>query len=147
MSTKPSAKTGLIGAGAFITTIIVWVASLNGLEIPDGVGAAITGLVGLVIAYFVPAKSGKYVDADSRSRRLRPEALTSDATWPRPHLTVGSGLLVVGMRLRCVLTISRRPAATLGSRCTIGHHPRSHAAPWSRPVILSHLMFAGFQNE
>lgn len=63
MSTKPSAKTGIIGAGAFITTIIVWVASLNGLEIPDGVGAAITGLVGIVIAYFVPAKSGKYVDA------------------------------------------------------------------------------------
>lgn len=64
MASKPSAKTGLTGAGAFVSTILVWVASLNGLEIPEGVGAAITGLVTLVIAYFVPAKSGKYVEAD-----------------------------------------------------------------------------------
>ncbi|MGO2860614.1 MAG: hypothetical protein ACTIC1_05620 [Brevibacterium sp.] len=65
MANKPSGKTGLIGAAAFITTIVVWVASLNGLEIPEGVGSAITGLVSIAIAYFVPAKSGKHVEVDN----------------------------------------------------------------------------------
>ena len=65
MNTKPSGKTALTGAGAFIVTILVWIAAENGLEIPDGVGAAITGLITVAIAYFVPAKSGKYIEPDA----------------------------------------------------------------------------------
>lgn len=34
-----------------------------------------------------------------------------------------------------------------GQSAHVDHYPRSHAALWSRPVIHSHLMFAGFRNE
>lgn len=63
MSTKPSAKTGLTVVAGAVVTVLVWIATLNNLEVPSEVAAAVTTIIAGVIAYFVPAKSGKYVDA------------------------------------------------------------------------------------
>lgn len=57
-----SGKTVLTGAtGIAVAPIIVWVLSLFGVEIPAEVAAGIAGLLAAAVAYFVPAKSGKYV--------------------------------------------------------------------------------------
>ena len=57
-----SGKTVLTGAtGIAVAPIIVWVLSLFGVEIPPEVAAGIAGLLAAAVAYFVPAKSGKYV--------------------------------------------------------------------------------------
>ena len=59
-----SGKTVLTGgAGIAVAPIIVWVLSLFGIEIPAEVAAGIAGLLAAAVAYFVPAKSGKYVNA------------------------------------------------------------------------------------
>lgn len=63
MNTKPSAKTGLTVVAGAVVTVLVWIATLNNLEVPSEVAAAVTTIIAGVIAYFVPAKSGKYVDA------------------------------------------------------------------------------------
>ena len=71
MFTKPSAKTEASSARSAalvgITTIIVWITSLSSASKSPTemrVGAASSALVSVeIIAYFVPAKSGKYVDA------------------------------------------------------------------------------------
>lgn len=58
VSAKTTATGGTsIGGGV----LIVWVLSLFGVEVPGEVAAAIAGLIALVVAYFVPARSGKYV--------------------------------------------------------------------------------------
>ena len=57
-----SGKTVLTGAtGIAVAPIIVWVLGLFGVEIPAEVAAGIAGLLAAAVAYFVPAKSGKYV--------------------------------------------------------------------------------------
>ena len=57
-----SGKTVLTGAtGIAVAPIIVWVLGLFGVDIPAEVAAAIAGLLAAAVAYFVPAKSGKYV--------------------------------------------------------------------------------------
>ena len=59
-----SGKTVLTGAtGIAVAPIIVWVLGLFGVDIPAEVAAAIAGLLSAAVAYFVPAKSGKYVAA------------------------------------------------------------------------------------
>lgn len=58
VSAKTTATGGTsIGGGV----LIVWLLGQFGVEIPGEVAAAIAGLLALIIAYFVPAKSGKYV--------------------------------------------------------------------------------------
>ena len=49
------------GTGVVVAPIIIWVLSLFGIEMPAEVAAGIAGLLALAVAYFVPAKSGKYV--------------------------------------------------------------------------------------
>ena len=57
-----SGKTVLTGAtGIAVAPIIVWALGLFGVDIPAEVAAAIAGLLSATVAYFVPAKSGKYV--------------------------------------------------------------------------------------
>ena len=57
-----SGKTVITGAtGIAVAPIIVWVLGLFGVDIPAEVAAAIAGLLAAAVAYFVPAKSGKYV--------------------------------------------------------------------------------------
>ena len=57
-----SGKTVLTGAtGIAVAPVIVWVLGLFGVDIPAEVAAAIAGLLSAAVAYFVPAKSGKYV--------------------------------------------------------------------------------------
>ena len=57
-----SGKTVLTGGtGVVVAPIIIWVLSLFGIEMPPEVAAGIAGLLALAVAYFVPAKSGKYV--------------------------------------------------------------------------------------
>lgn len=65
MDAKPSAKTGLTVVAGAVVTVLAWVAALNNIDIPGEVAAAITTIISGVVAYFVPAKSGKFVDADS----------------------------------------------------------------------------------
>lgn len=62
-SAKPSAKTGLTVIAGAIVTVLVWIATMNNIEVPGQVAAAVTTIIAGIIAYFVPAKSGKYVDA------------------------------------------------------------------------------------
>ena len=63
MNPKVSAKTGITATGSTGgAIIIVWLLSLFGIEIQEYVAVAIAGLIAGVIGYFVPAKSGKYVD-------------------------------------------------------------------------------------
>ena len=57
-----SGKTVLTGGtGVVAAPVIIWVLGLFGLEVPAEVAAGIAGLLALAVAYFVPAKSGKYV--------------------------------------------------------------------------------------
>ena len=74
MSAKPSAKTGLTGlagagAGAGLAPLIVWIALQFGLDVPWEVAVIVGGLIAAaastVIAWLVPAKSGKYVDLEA----------------------------------------------------------------------------------
>lgn len=69
---KPSGKTKLTGAvggisGVGLAPLIVWILAQFGLEMDAETAAVAGGLLGAlastIIAYFVPAKSGKYVDA------------------------------------------------------------------------------------
>ena len=69
---KPSGKTKLTGAvggisGVGLAPLIVWILAQFGLEMDAETAAVAGGLIGAlastIIAYFVPAKSGKYVDA------------------------------------------------------------------------------------
>ena len=63
MNPKVSAKTGITATGSTGgAIIIVWLLSLFGIEIEEYVAVAIAGLIAGVIGYFVPAKSGKYVE-------------------------------------------------------------------------------------
>lgn len=63
MNTMPSAKTNLtVLSGAVVTIITAIITSIWGVEIsPELTAAAVTLVTGL-IAYLVPAKSGKYVE-------------------------------------------------------------------------------------
>lgn len=70
---KPSTKTKLTGAvgtvsGVGLAPLIVWILAQFGLEMDAETAAVAGGLIGAVastiIAYFVPAKSGKYVEVD-----------------------------------------------------------------------------------
>lgn len=66
MNPKVSAKTGITATGSTGgAIIIVWLLSLFGIEIEEYVAVAIAGLIAGVIGYFVPAKSGKYIDLDA----------------------------------------------------------------------------------
>lgn len=51
------------GAGIAVAPIIVWALGLFGVEVPAEVAAGIAGILALVVSYFVPAKSGRYVTA------------------------------------------------------------------------------------
>lgn len=63
MNKTVSAKTSITATGSTGGgIIIVWLLSLFGIEIDEYVALAIAGLIAGVIGYFVPAKSGKYVD-------------------------------------------------------------------------------------
>lgn len=61
MDAKPSTKTGLTVIAGAVVTVLVWIATLNHLEVPPQVAAAITTIIAGGIGYFLPAKSGKYV--------------------------------------------------------------------------------------
>lgn len=62
MALNISKKTGYTaGAGVVLAPVIVWVGALFGIDIPAEVAAALGGLLSLAVAYFVPARSGKYV--------------------------------------------------------------------------------------
>ncbi|QDH85616.1 holin [Brevibacterium phage 4C] len=65
MDTKPSKKTSLEVLAGALVTVLVWVAAENGLNIPEYIGAAVVTLIVGAFAYFVPAKSGKYVEPDA----------------------------------------------------------------------------------
>lgn len=63
MDAKPSAKTGLTVVAGAVVTVLVWIATLNDIDVPGEVAAAVTTIIAGGIGYFLPAKSGKYVDA------------------------------------------------------------------------------------
>lgn len=63
MEAKPSAKTGLTVIAGAIVTVLVWIATMNNIEVPGQVAAAVTTIIAGIVGYLVPAKSGKYVDA------------------------------------------------------------------------------------
>jgi len=52
---KPKVAGGVL-AGA-LSVIIVWVASLAGVEVPGAVGAAIATVIGFLVAWIVPEGS------------------------------------------------------------------------------------------
>lgn len=73
MATKISGKTGATAGvgtvtGAGLAPLIVWILNLNGIDIDPATAAVLGGLIGQVasflIAWLVPAKSGKYVDTE-----------------------------------------------------------------------------------
>lgn len=65
MDAKPSTKTGLTVIAGAIVTVLAWIASLNHIEVPAEVASAITTIIAGGIGYFLPAKSGKYVEPDA----------------------------------------------------------------------------------
>ena len=63
MQLAPSSKTNTTVFSGAIVTVAAWaVNGLIGVEVPGEVWAAITTIVMGLIAYLVPAKSGKYVE-------------------------------------------------------------------------------------
>lgn len=67
----PSSKTLATGGGAIGGGVIIaWIAELIGLDMPDTVAAAIAGLIALIIAWLIPATTGRYVDQDAARARV-----------------------------------------------------------------------------
>ena len=71
---KPSGKTKLTGAvggisGVGLAPLIVWILGQFGNDMPPEVAAIVGGLIAgvasTVIAWLMPAKSGKYVEVDA----------------------------------------------------------------------------------
>lgn len=71
---KSSSKTKLTGAvgtvsGVGLAPLIVWILGQFGLDMDPETAAVAGGLIGAIastiIAYVVPAKSGKYVEVDA----------------------------------------------------------------------------------
>lgn len=58
-----SGKTVLTGAAGAAVTLIVYIGAMIGFEIPVEVATAALTVITFLIAYFVPAKTGKFVDA------------------------------------------------------------------------------------
>ena len=56
-----SSKTVLTGATGAAVTLIVYIGQMFGLEIPVEIATAALTVATFLIAYFVPAKSGRYV--------------------------------------------------------------------------------------
>jgi len=52
---KPKVAGGVL-AGA-LSVIVIWVASLAGVEVPGSVGAALATVIGFLAAWFVPEGS------------------------------------------------------------------------------------------
>ncbi|MEY9259048.1 MULTISPECIES: hypothetical protein [Brevibacterium] len=65
MDAKPSTKTGLTVVAGAVVTVLVWIATLNNIDVPGEVAAAVTTIIAGAIGYFLPAKSGKYVESDA----------------------------------------------------------------------------------
>lgn len=77
MDLQPSNKTlatfgGAIGGGS----LVVWIAAQFGLDMPAEVGVAIASIIALIVAYFMPATSGKYV----RTEPVVPESELVEGT-------------------------------------------------------------------
>lgn len=73
MSSKISAKTGATAgvgtiSGVSLAPLIIWILGQFGIDMPPEVAAVAGGLIAAaaatVIAWVVPAKSGKYVDTE-----------------------------------------------------------------------------------
>lgn len=62
MSPNVSTKTTLTGVAGAGVTIVIAIFGAFGIDITGELAAAIITVVTFAIAYFVPAKSGKYVD-------------------------------------------------------------------------------------
>ena len=79
MNPVPSAKTNLtVLAGAVVTIITAIITSIWQVEIsPELTAAAVTLVTGL-IAYLVPAKSGKYVELATDDGWLPDEDIEAD---------------------------------------------------------------------
>ena len=65
MDVQPSNKTlatfgGAMGGGA----LVVWIVEQFGRDMPADVGVAVASIIALIVAYFMPAKSGKYVHTE-----------------------------------------------------------------------------------
>lgn len=56
-SAAPVRKVAVGAAAGALTTVLVWVVSLTGLEVPDVVAAAVTTLVIFAASYLTPAAS------------------------------------------------------------------------------------------
>ena len=56
-----SSKTTLTASSGAAATIIIWILQTGGIDIPAEVAAAIVTIITGIVAYLVPAKSGKYV--------------------------------------------------------------------------------------
>ena len=65
MDAKPSTKTGLTVVAGAVVTVLVWIATLNNIDVPGEVAAAVTTIIAGGIGYFLPAKSGRYVEPDA----------------------------------------------------------------------------------
>lgn len=61
MNANISQKTSLTGAGGALATVIIFIADTFGYEMDPGIAAAIVTIITVALAYFLPAKSGKYV--------------------------------------------------------------------------------------
>ena len=61
MHAQPSAKTGYTAGGGAAATVLIYILGTLGIELPPEVAAAAVVLVTGIIAWLVPAKSGKYV--------------------------------------------------------------------------------------
>lgn len=94
MSNTISGKTGITGAsslisGAAVAPVVVWVLGLFGVEIPPDVAAVIGGLlasgVATLVAYVVPAKSGRYVDTEPWEAEITEDPAT-DSFTPDPEV-------------------------------------------------------------
>lgn len=61
MNAQPSAKTGYTAGGGAAATVLIYILGTIGIDLPPEIAAAAVVLVTGIIAWLVPAKSGKYV--------------------------------------------------------------------------------------
>lgn len=80
ISTKTT-LTGLTGAGI---SVLIYVVSLLGADMPPEVAAGIVTIAMALIAYFVPAKQGKYVITEPLGDGLDPEDAIEEDSYEDP---------------------------------------------------------------
>lgn len=71
-----SSKVGIGAAAGALTSVLVWIVSLLGLDIPGETAAAITVLITAIVGYLVPETRGVPIESATITQVVTEEPVT-----------------------------------------------------------------------